>query len=298
MDGELERTYESLAAWCRERDYAGHDPFDALNSRLFQATPFKHSRTARIIWTQLFKRSPVNFRKIARVPVGRNAKGTALFALAALANFRRVRTEEAETEARRLLDDLLSARLEGWSGAAWGYNFDWQSRAFFGDPDLPIRFGLPHGILIANSPVYRFGAHLAVEGAYGDLGAAAYTASMILSDGVNTAPATISRHLSSKGFMVSALGIAPFGSRWEAYGRGGLIYADTKLSVTAVIAGSGNTSDDSSHSSDWLLGVGVGCEVSDHFSIRLEYQKFKNLGDSNTGETDVDTIDVRVLYRL
>ncbi|HVS23626.1 MAG TPA: outer membrane beta-barrel protein, partial [Gammaproteobacteria bacterium] len=92
---------------------------------------------------------------------------------------------------------------------------------------------------------YRFGAHLAVEGAYGDLGAAAYTASMILTDGVNIAPATISRHFSSKGFMVSALGIAPFGSRWEAYGRGGLIYADTKLSVTAVVASSANTSDDS-----------------------------------------------------
>ena len=137
MDIELERAYDSLAAWCRNHNYAGYDPFDALNSRLFQATPFKHSRTARIIWTQLFKRSPVNFRKIARVPVGRNAKGTALFALAALANFRRVRTEEAETEARWLLDDLLSARLEGWSGAAWGYNFDWQSRAFFAPQGTP-----------------------------------------------------------------------------------------------------------------------------------------------------------------
>jgi hypothetical protein len=29
---ELEEAYESLAAWCRARDYAGHDPFDALNS--------------------------------------------------------------------------------------------------------------------------------------------------------------------------------------------------------------------------------------------------------------------------
>jgi opacity protein-like surface antigen len=146
---------------------------------------------------------------------------------------------------------------------------------------------------------YRFGAHLAVEGAYGDLGSAAYTASMILTDGVNTAPATISTHFSSKGFMASVLGIVPFGSRWEAYGRGGLIYADTKLSVTAVVAGSANSSDDSTHSSDWLLGVGVGCELGDHFSIRLEYEKFKNVGDSNTtGEADVDTINVRVLYRL
>src|SRR3982751_1675205 len=106
MESELERAYRTLAAWCRERDFAGHDPFDALNSRLFQSMPFKHSRVARLAWTQIFKRSPLSFRKIARVPAGRNAKGTALFALAALANFRRTRTKEAEREVRLLLDEL------------------------------------------------------------------------------------------------------------------------------------------------------------------------------------------------
>jgi hypothetical protein len=137
MESDLERAYESLAAWCRERDFAGHDPFDALNSRLFQATPFKHSRVARLAWTQIFKRSPVSFRKIARVPTGRNAKGTALFALAALANFRRTRTKGAEKESRLLLDELQAAQIEGCSGAAWGYNFDWQGRAFFAPIGTP-----------------------------------------------------------------------------------------------------------------------------------------------------------------
>ncbi|HKC66487.1 MAG TPA: hypothetical protein VKB86_22780 [Pyrinomonadaceae bacterium] len=137
LKSELERIYESLAAWCRKRDYAGHDPFDALNSRLFQSTPLKHSRAARLVWTQLFKRSPVSFRKIARIPTERNSKGTALFALAALAEFRRTRTIEAETEARELLDDLKAARIETTSGAAWGYNFDWQGRAFFAPKGTP-----------------------------------------------------------------------------------------------------------------------------------------------------------------
>jgi hypothetical protein len=137
MESELEHAYESLAAWCRKRDYRGHDPFDALNSRLFQATPLKSSRAARLLWTQAFKRSPVSFRRVAGVPPERNAKGTALFALAALANFRRTRTKEAEGEARVLLRDLLSARLDGASGAAWGYNFDWQGRAFFAPKGTP-----------------------------------------------------------------------------------------------------------------------------------------------------------------
>ena len=137
MGSDLERAYQSLAAWCREREFAGHDPFDGLNSRLFQAMPLRRSRTARLVWTQLFKRSPVDLRGLARVPAGRNAKGTALFALAALADFRRRRTKDAERQARALLSDLLSERLDGWSGAAWGYNFDWQGRAFFAPRGTP-----------------------------------------------------------------------------------------------------------------------------------------------------------------
>jgi hypothetical protein len=137
MSGELERVYESLWAWCRARGYAGHDPFDALNSRLFRATPLKHSRLARLAWTQAFKRSPVNLRPLALVPEGRNAKGTALFALAAVARFRATGREAHKLEARTLLDELLNARAETEGGTAWGYNFDWQGRAFYAPRGTP-----------------------------------------------------------------------------------------------------------------------------------------------------------------
>jgi rhamnogalacturonyl hydrolase YesR len=77
------------------------------------------------------------------VPPQQNAKGLALFALAALANFRRLKTAkadtaEAETEARRLLERLWQARIKGYSGAAWGYNFAWQSRNFFAPLGTPM----------------------------------------------------------------------------------------------------------------------------------------------------------------
>ena len=65
------------------------------------------------------------------MPADRNAKGIALFALAAIGDYRRRRTEESEIQARVLLDALLSMKLDRYSGAAWGYNFDWQSRNFF-----------------------------------------------------------------------------------------------------------------------------------------------------------------------
>ena len=133
----FQTAYDELFSWCRTRDFAGHDPFDALNSSVFQATPLAQSRNARFIWTQLVKRSPVDVRPVVRVPAGRNAKGVALFALALLANYRRVKTEEARQQARAMLAALLSMKIDGYSGAAWGYNFDWQSRNFFAPKEMP-----------------------------------------------------------------------------------------------------------------------------------------------------------------
>ena len=68
MRDEFESVYEKLAAWCRARDYAGHDPFDGLNSSLFQVAPLlRRSRLARLAWTQAFKRSPFNLRSLAAI---------------------------------------------------------------------------------------------------------------------------------------------------------------------------------------------------------------------------------------
>jgi hypothetical protein len=137
MNHDLQLTYSKLAEWCKRHDYAGYDPFDGLNSRLFQASPLKYSRLARLAWLQLFKRSPINFRKLTLVPPGRNSKGTALFALAKLSEFRRTGSALAATEARSLLGDLIENRIETKHGVAWGYNFDWQARAFFAPRGTP-----------------------------------------------------------------------------------------------------------------------------------------------------------------
>jgi hypothetical protein len=137
MPTDFISAHHELWSWVRAHDFAGHDPYDGLNSSLFQATPLRHSRAARLAWTQFLKRSSINLRKIAGVPAERNAKGIALFALAAIADYRRLQTKEAEVTARELLDDLIGMGLKGWRGACWGYNFDWQSRSFFAPKGAP-----------------------------------------------------------------------------------------------------------------------------------------------------------------
>src|SRR5437016_14589657 len=137
MPIDLQLAHRDLWKYCRSQGLAGYDPYDGLNSRSFQALPFKRSRIARLAWTQLHKRSPINLRSLVGIPRERNAKAMALFALAALADFRRHPTKENEIVARELLDDLIWMGLKGFRGACWGYNFDWQSRSFFAPRGTP-----------------------------------------------------------------------------------------------------------------------------------------------------------------
>lgn len=86
----------------------------------------------RLAWIQFFKRSPINLRSVALVPKGRNPKGYALFASAYL-------TMGDEDTARELLDEMVAMRCRDQELACWGYNFDWESRAFFvaeGTPNI------------------------------------------------------------------------------------------------------------------------------------------------------------------
>lgn len=124
----------SLDAFCRKEGYRGWDPFDGLNSRLFKASPLSRYPFFRLAWIQFFKRSPFNFRRVFLVPKAHNAKGLALFASAYLSL--------GETEkAGGLLSLIKKLATPGAQGTGWGYNFDWQARAFYlpaGTPNMVV----------------------------------------------------------------------------------------------------------------------------------------------------------------
>ena len=137
MSSDLTVIYDRLYAWCESRGFAGPDPFDGLNSRVFRATPFANYRSPRLVLTQLVKRSPIDLRPLLRVAAGVNPKGVALFALAELSRFRETGARVHEDNARRLLKVLRGSAIESGSQLAFGYNFDWQSRNFFAPCGTP-----------------------------------------------------------------------------------------------------------------------------------------------------------------
>jgi len=171
----IELATYNLLRYCRSEGWIGYDPYDGLNSflsRLFPSGP----KLARQALTQLVKRSPINLRPALGIRKAANAKGIALAAraVALLAAANRavlpVRIEAAREDsgagasskanasfAASLVGDFtfLMARLgklrsTGYAEACWGYNFDWQSRAFFaprGTPNTVCTVFAAHALL-------------------------------------------------------------------------------------------------------------------------------------------------------
>ena len=72
-------SFLKLKAYCEKEQYKGWDPYDGLNSKVFQSTPLKKWRFARLAWIQAFKRNPINLRSVLLVPKQYNSKGIGLF---------------------------------------------------------------------------------------------------------------------------------------------------------------------------------------------------------------------------
>ena len=77
---EVIDSFVKLKSYCEKEQYKGWDPYDGLNSKVFQSLPFfKNKAICRLAVIQAFKRSPLNLRGIAAVPKEHNAKGVGLF---------------------------------------------------------------------------------------------------------------------------------------------------------------------------------------------------------------------------
>jgi hypothetical protein len=135
----VEESFKKLKTYCETENFKGWDPYDGMNSKIFQALPLKHWDVVRLVWIQGFKRSPINFRRLLLVPKEHNAKGVGLFLLGYCRLYQLAQkgdttygtTDAIKQQIQDLTQLLLNMRSVGYSGACWGYNFDWQARRLF-----------------------------------------------------------------------------------------------------------------------------------------------------------------------
>lgn len=138
MSEKVTGSLRRLTEYCRKEGFKGYDPFDGLNSRLFQALPLlPEYRIPRLAWIQLFKRSPLNLRPFTGVDKGYNPKALGLF-LSGYCNLYKIKPDEEYHDLIRFLVlKIGETRSNGYSGDCWGYNFDWQAKAFFQPKNTP-----------------------------------------------------------------------------------------------------------------------------------------------------------------
>lgn len=138
MNWTPEESFAHLKAYCEQEAFKGWDPYDGLTSRLFQGIPvIRKNRFARLAIIQLFKRNPVNLRKMALVSKQHNAKGLALF-LTGYCHLHQIQAcKEHLDQIHFLAQKILCLQNKNYSGSCWGYYFDWQARAFFQPANTP-----------------------------------------------------------------------------------------------------------------------------------------------------------------
>ena len=144
----VEEAFSKLDNYTRLNNYKGWDLFDGLNSEVLQKSSIYKYPPVRLAWIQAFKRSPINFRAITRVPKSNNSKGFSLF-LSGLVYSGRL------SEAKELYSILINQAIKRKAGYAWGYNFPWESRAFYVPEGTP---NVVSTVFVANALLDYFDA--------------------------------------------------------------------------------------------------------------------------------------------
>ena len=137
-DTSKKEGFTKLMNYCEKESFKGYDPFDGLNSTLFRLLPFtKRSSLIKLIWIQFFKRSPLNFRRILGIQKEYNPKGLGLF-LSGYCNLYQINpSKKVLDQINFLIKEINHCKSKGYSGDCWGYNFDWQAKAFFQKEGTP-----------------------------------------------------------------------------------------------------------------------------------------------------------------
>jgi len=93
------------------------------------------------------------------------------------------------------------------------------------------------------------------------------------------------------GFDATGVGMLPLGSGFSLLARGGLFIwkADRKAPGASTDA----------TGTDLTYGLGLKFDFNRDFSARVEWQRYKDVGDvSRTGQSDIDVIGASLVYRL
>ena len=103
----------------------------------------------------------------------------------------------------------------------------------------------------------------------------------------------------SNGPTLALVGFLPVSERFDLSAKGGVYFSDTRMRAKSVIPEIDDSIqfEEKDSAEDLFAGIGAAWNVSESYALRLEYQRFFDVGDDDTGEADVDVVTLSVLFR-
>jgi len=130
------KSLEKLERYVEYCKYIGYDPYDALNSEVLEKI---NSGFIRLLFTQFFVYSPLNFRYFFRTTCSINPKavGLILSSYCKMRDINLLKEKKFLTLSKRLVNILLDNCSKGYSGYCWGFNFNWQDLYHYTKKGVP-----------------------------------------------------------------------------------------------------------------------------------------------------------------
>lgn len=143
---------------------------------------------------------------------------------------------------------------------------------------------------------YRFNRHFALEAGYAWLGEFQFTNQV-------SAPSTgaLNADVRLVGLFADAVGLMPIGAGVTALAKVGVVGSETRVfratsgTVTPAPQSPTNAITDGA---DLKYGLGVQVDLGKVATLRLEWERYVGLGETNTGEFDVDVYFLGLLFRF
>lgn len=134
---------------------------------------------------------------------------------------------------------------------------------------------------------YQFHRNVGVELGYVDFGEATASGTLL------GLPATAAAD--AKALELVAVGSIPLTQQFSAYGKLGAYRWDIDTSVTAGAAAAGG----GDKGTDFTYGVGLKYDFTRNIAARAEFQRYNNLGETNTtGQSDVNMWTVGLMFKF
>lgn len=133
---QIRLSIERLSRWLEQNDYRGYDTFDGLNARFLRPLTFE-TKFLRTVLQQGVRRFPVNMRPILGITKEHSSKGMGFLARGFIRLDESTDDPKWAKNAETALQWLVDHQAPGYSGAAWGNHFDYQSRSNYLPKGVP-----------------------------------------------------------------------------------------------------------------------------------------------------------------